>query len=82
MSHPMTKIIQQEHQVYTDTQVKTSLSPFKDKKYIVEKSFSFVHKDIEKIKKWESLFYTEVESDSEDLVDCLDELINIGYVYE
>ena len=84
MGHPMIKIIQKEHQLHTATQVNTSLSPFNDKKYFVEnlKSVSFGHKNIEKIKKWDSLSYMEVETDSEESVDCLDDLINTGYIYE
>ena len=53
MIHKMTRIINQEHQLYTVEQNKTSLSPFNDKKWIKRvdsdfTSYSFGHYKIEK----------------------------------
>ena len=45
MKHPQTRIIQENHKMYTATQNKISLSPFNDKKYINEdlSTLSFGH---------------------------------------
>ena len=56
----MTKIMQKEHEMFTADLVKTSLSPFNDKKWISRtedkfKTYSFGHYRIE----------------DEELVDCL-----------
>ena len=65
MRHKMTKIMQENHELYTVDTVKTSLSPFNDKKWIsregdVFTSYSFGHHKI-------------VE---EELMDCLTDLAN------
>jgi hypothetical protein len=65
MRHKMTKIMQENHEMYTVDTVKTSLSPFNDKKWIsregdVFTSYSFGHHKI-------------VE---EELMDCLTDLAN------
>ena len=41
MQHPMMTSMQQEHQLYTATQVKTSLSSFNNKKYIKREGDEF-----------------------------------------
>ncbi len=45
MKHEMTRIVNENHQIFTVKQVKTSLSPFNDKKYINENgvTHSFGH---------------------------------------
>ena len=48
MKHKQTRIIQENHKMYTATQNKVSLSPFNDKKWITRnnnafKSYSFGH---------------------------------------
>jgi hypothetical protein len=60
MRHKMTKIMQKEHEMFTADLVKTSSSPFNDKKWISRtedkfKTYSFGHYRIE----------------DEELVDCL-----------
>ena len=52
MKHKQTRIIQEEHKLYTATQNKTSLSPFNDKKWITREgdqftSYSFHHYKLE-----------------------------------
>ena len=52
MRHRQTEIIQKEHEMYTVTQMKTSLSPFNDKKWISRQendytTYSFGHYKIE-----------------------------------
>jgi uncharacterized cupredoxin-like copper-binding protein len=66
MKHEQTKIIQDDHQMYTANSTKTTLSPFNDKKWIkrVESEFttySFGH------------YMIEQEEESE-LIDILSEL--------
>ena len=53
MRHRQTKIIQKEHEMYTATQMKTSLSPFNDNKWIFRQendftTYSFGHYKTEK----------------------------------
>ena len=53
MRHRQTKIIQKEHEIYTATQMKTSLSPFNDNKWIFRQendftTYSFGHYKTEK----------------------------------
>ena len=65
MHHKMPKIMQKDHSMYTADVMKTSLSPFNDKKWISRegdkfKTYSFGHYQIEE----------------EELVDCLTDLIN------
>ena len=65
MHHKMPKIMQKDHSMFTADVMKTSLSPFNDKKWISRegdkfKTYSFGHYQIEE----------------EELVDCLTDLIN------
>ena len=65
MRHKMTKIMQKDHEMYTAEIMKTSLSPFNDKRWISRegdkfKAYSFGHYKI----------------DEEEIVDCLIDLIN------
>ena len=66
MRHKMTKIMNKEHEMFTADIVKTTLSPFNDKKWISRigdtfTSYSFGHHRIQE----------------EELVDCLTDLINV-----
>ena len=52
LKHKQTRIIQENHNMFTATQNKTSLSPFNDKKYITREgdkftSYSFGHYKLE-----------------------------------
>ena len=65
MRHKMTKIMNKEHEMFTADIVKTTLSPFNDRKWISRigdafTSYSFGHHRIQE----------------EELVDCLTDLIN------
>ena len=68
-SDKLTRIIQENHQLYTVTQNKVSLSPFNDKKWITKedgvlKSLSYGHYSI-----------SDIEREEQELVNLLDELL-------
>ena len=69
-SDKLTRIIQENHQLYTVTQNKVSLSPFNDKKWITKedgvlKSLSYGHYSI-----------SDIEREEQELVNLLDDLLN------
>ena len=66
----MTRIMQENHNLYTVETKKTSLSPFNDKKYITKdggklKALSYGHFSIK-----------DIQKEDQELIDILDDLIN------